>query len=104
MKPFVYYKKRERFEKYMAARAAGTSSGLLTSEQAVKGYYEFMKVWSDFTLMQKIRVKQLRQLEYSARARGNEAPVPDYAIIRQDEAKFWEEAFESAKKRTQRGR
>ncbi len=110
MKPFVYYQKRERFEKYMAARANGTSRGLLTSEQAVKGYYEFMKYWTDFTRNQKIRFKQLRQLEQRHRAKeamGIESeapPAPDYAIIRQDEERFWEEAFENARRRTERGR
>jgi hypothetical protein len=99
----VYYKKRERFEKYMTARAAGDFDNLLTAEQAVEAYYEFVKLWGKFTSNQKTRIKQLRQLEQTARAGGNPQPLSISEVIsaRQDDERFWEEAFESAERRTQ---
>jgi len=95
-----YFKKRERFEKYMAARAAGNVHGLLSPEQAVEAYYEFMKLWTDFTLLQKIRYKKMRQAEHRAQGLGEPLPVHDHKGSTRSDIEYWEVAYENAQRRT----
>lgn len=98
-----YYKKRERFEKYMAARAAGNLDGLLTPEQAVEAYYEFMKLWTDFTLLQKIRYARQRQEEHRAYSNKRHIPVHDHKGSTRTDEQYWEVAYENAQRRTYDG-
>jgi hypothetical protein len=94
--PFRYYKKRERFEKYMEACANG---GLLTSEQAVKAHYDFTKLWREFTRQQKARYQKV----YNNRQREAAGVAPRYVVDAaasvQSDVNFWERAFARARGR-----
>jgi hypothetical protein len=95
-----YYKKGERYRKYLEALAAGTFHGMLSPEQAYQAHYDFDKLWRDFVLMQKIRYKKQRQIEQRAWGKGEQLPVHDHQGSAQTDEQYWEVAYENAQRRT----